>query len=140
MKIQLYCVGCSYATPEIESTEEAFTPPTSCHCGAIAPIFIRSDSHLIAPTPLQESMLRHVPPPHLENFLGYSEYKSPAKDMLTEELSRLGSYSQSRCLRSRCREDYRQGREKWIQHLEEQKELKLEEQARQIRILEIGEP
>lgn len=140
MKVTLYCVGCGRAVCEAEPWA---VPAISCWCGALAPVLRGDDGSFCPPSSLvslvQMRTVLSMRPikwrPHIEHYVGYSDHESVIKSQLIQALRVIGSISQAECSNERCQRDYKQGRDRWQQYQEGR-----EEQERDYRILEVGEP
>jgi len=152
MKVHLSCVGCGRAVCDVESEERAGLA-VACLCGADGPILRGDDGSFSAPATLVSILQMSTGPfvrpfrswprasiPHLEYFIGYSDHESALKTDLIQALRQLGFISQADCPGKRCRKAYEKGRERWQQYRQEVAQRELQEQERNYRIVEIGEP
>lgn len=126
--ITLYCAGCGQVVCQTAPGELL---AVSCRCGALAPVLYHGGG-VHPPFSLISALLNSQAPPHVEYYLGYSDHMDPLRCRVETLLRAIGATSQANCKDQRCREAYRQGRERWTELAEEQE--------RQKRIAEIGEP
>ncbi len=101
----LYHVGCGAAL----FTKEALASGVmamSCRCGAIAPLVVEDldDGGSLAAVPYSLAALRGgMEPPHLEYYLGFSDFACPAKDAWERALRVAGMVSFGECEQAKCR-------------------------------------
>ncbi len=108
--MMMHCIGCDRA---VINMEQGGTVAIACTCGAGAPILYDPDGEggLAPPASLVRLLMLTseslAAPPHLEYYLGYSDYTSPLKEAAIKALRAHGSTSQSECLNPQCQEQFR---------------------------------
>ncbi len=104
----LYHVGCGTA---LFDSEQADGMALACRCGADAPIVVadlEDESGRISVMPASlyaaaSNKERQVP--HIEYYLGFSEFDCPAKRAIEAGLREMGAVSFSECPEPRCQDE-----------------------------------
>lgn len=111
MATQLYHVGCGQPLFTTEQLKQG-TLALACRCGASSPIAV-PDLRQPAPpdTPsIPASLIRLLAgvgdPPHLEAYLGFTNFECPAQTFWSDRLRALGCVSMANCTEERCRVSY----------------------------------
>lgn len=107
---QLYHVGCGHRLVTREQVERGMMA-IACRCGANGPIVVTdledpNPSCDVLPASLVNAALRKRTPPHLEYYLGLSDFTCPAKQAWERRLREQGSISFRECTESGCRETW----------------------------------
>lgn len=107
---RLYHVGCGR---HLFDLGQADGMALACRCGANSPIVVPDLESVEPDTPaLPGSLLRvRIRPnardlPHIEYYLGFSEFKCPAKSAWEVYLRLLGLKSFAECTEKKCRDYY----------------------------------
>ena len=110
--IILSCLGCGFAVVVGYKMGEVLAIACAW-CGAGAPILVgKGPDGPVALTP--ESLLgQEVLRPHLEWWLGYSDWRSEKKTETVRALRERGAVSQAECPMPNCNEAYAKGIERW---------------------------
>lgn len=104
----LYHIGCGKALYRFRPDQ---TIALACWCGAYAPILtIDLQDHLGITTGLPVSLVnlpqdpaeRNKVAPHLEYYLGFSDYTCPAKETWKAVLLQLGCSTMQECSEAEC--------------------------------------
>ena len=112
--MMLYHVGCGKPLFTAEQLQQG-TLALACRCGAASPIVapVLSDP-APAPFSLPASLVRLLQgrgePPHLEAYLGFTNFGCPAKTYWSDRLKAQGSVSMANCTEERCRIGYARAR------------------------------
>jgi hypothetical protein len=83
--MKFYCVGCGKPIPWDGKGLFAYT----CPCGAT--LFADENGKFAWPASLIKAIFEHGEPPHIDYYLGRSNYDSPEKQKAIEFLRRLGA-------------------------------------------------
>lgn len=109
---QLYHVGCGRCLFTREDVRRG-TMALACTCGANSPIVVPdlddpNPPSDVLPASLVWTLQRCRIPPHLEYYLGFSDFTCPAKEAWERFLREYGSISFAECPEERCRNLYTQ--------------------------------
>lgn len=111
---QFYHVGCGrplFSRGDLSRGMMAI----ACYCGANGPIVVRdlddpNPPGDVLPASLILAVQRHRTPPHLEYFLGFSDFTCPAKEAWERCLRQHGAISYTECSKPGCRENFERGK------------------------------
>lgn len=109
----LYCVGCGRT---VCASKPGQVLAISCVCGANAPILHTKDGHWAPPASFVLATGAMLP--HLEYYLGFSDYQSPLKTKATRMLRAMGAISYTECTDAHCREAFERSKQKYQKWLE----------------------
>ena len=106
----LFHVGCgNFLFTEEQLRQAKGGMALACSCGAMSPLvvkYLEDASGALAALPASLALRKDgEQPPHLEFYLGFSDFNCPAKTAVEQYLRELGSIAFAECEEERCREE-----------------------------------